>query len=88
MSDTKLHNEAHNQQDATTFSFINIFNSALHVSGRQIRPSSGALFDCICSFWYTATTLLPTGGTVEMELTKYLFCVSYIIGQRTIKLER
>ena len=26
---------------------------------RQIRPSSGALWDCICSFWYNAPTLLP-----------------------------
>ena len=35
--------------------------------GRRIRPSSGALFDCIYSFWYNAPTLLPTGATVEME---------------------
>ena len=27
------HNNVNNQQDATTFSFINHFNSALHVSG-------------------------------------------------------
>ena len=26
-----------------------------------IRPSSGALFDCIYSFWYNAPTLLPIG---------------------------
>ena len=34
----------------------------------QIHPSSGALFDCIYSFWYNAPILLPTGATVEMEL--------------------
>ena len=27
------YNDVNNQQDATTFSFINLFNSALHVSG-------------------------------------------------------
>jgi hypothetical protein len=27
------YNDVNNQQDATTFSFINIFKSALHVSG-------------------------------------------------------
>ena len=37
--------------------------------GQQIRPSSGALFDCVYSFWYNAPTLLPIGATVEMELT-------------------
>jgi hypothetical protein len=40
--------------------------------GRQIRPSSGALFDYIYSFWYNAPTLLPTGATVQMELTFHL----------------
>ena len=32
------------------------------------------LFDCtsIYSFWYNAPTLLPTGDTVEMELTFHL----------------
>ena len=27
------YNDVNNQQDATTFSFINLFNSALHISG-------------------------------------------------------
>ena len=40
-------NDVNNQQDTKTFSFISLFNSALHVSERQIRPSSGALFDYI-----------------------------------------
>jgi len=29
----KLCNDVNNQQDTTTFPFINLFNSALHVSG-------------------------------------------------------
>ena len=28
-----MFNDVNNQQDATTFSFINLFNLALHVSG-------------------------------------------------------
>jgi len=32
--------------------------------GRHIRPSSGALFDCVYSFWYNAPTLLPVGSSV------------------------
>ena len=46
--------------------------SAQHISGRQFRPSSGARFDCIYSFWYNAPPLLPTGATVEMELAFHL----------------
>jgi hypothetical protein len=30
-------------------------------------------FDCTYSFWYNAPTLLPTGDTVEMELTDSRF---------------
>jgi len=58
------YNDVNNQQDATTFSFINLFKSVQHVSGDKF---SGALFDLIYSFWYNVTTLLPTGATVEME---------------------
>ena len=36
--------------------------------GPQIRPYSGAFFDCIYSFWNNALTLLPTSATVEIEL--------------------
>ena len=50
---------------------VNLFNSALHV-WRQIRSTSGALFDCIYSFWYNSPTLLLTGATDEMELTFHL----------------
>ena len=30
------------------------------------------IFDCMYSFWYNAPTLLPTGGTVEVERQFYL----------------
>ena len=32
-------NDENNQQDATTFSFINLLNSALHVSGDKFAHS-------------------------------------------------
>jgi len=34
--------------------FIDLFKSAVHVSGDKLAPSSGALFDCIYRFWYNA----------------------------------
>ena len=62
-----LYNAVNNQHDATTFSCINLFNSALHVSGEKFAyPQEHFL--TIYSFWYNAATLLPTGATVEMEL--------------------
>jgi hypothetical protein len=57
-----------NQQDATSLSFINLFNSALHVSGDKFAHPQENIFDYIYSFWYNAPTLLPTDATVEMEL--------------------
>ena len=33
------HSDVNNQQDATTFSFINLFNSALHVSGNKFADT-------------------------------------------------
>ena len=65
-------NNINNQQDAKTFSFINLFNSALHVSGDKFAHPQEHFFDCIYSFWYNAPTLLPAGATVEMELTFHL----------------
>ena len=56
-----------NQQDAKTFSYINLYKSALHVSGDKFAHPQEHFFDCIYSFWYNAPTLLPTGVTVEME---------------------
>ena len=49
------------------FSFINLFKISSTCFGRQIRPSSGALFDCIYSYYYNAPTLLLTGAKFEME---------------------
>jgi hypothetical protein len=62
-----FYNDVSNQQEATTFSFINLFKSALHVSGDKFAHPQEHFFDCIYSFWYNAPTLLPTGATVEME---------------------
>ena len=33
--DMQMNNNVNNQQDATTFSFINLFNPALHFSGKK-----------------------------------------------------
>ena len=38
------YNDINNQQDATGFSFIKLFKFSNTCFGRQIRPSSGALF--------------------------------------------
>ena len=48
-----------NQQDATTFSFINPLKSALHVSGDKFAHPQEHFFDCIYDFWYNAPTLAP-----------------------------
>jgi len=48
--------------------FIDIFKSALHVSGKQTRPSSGTLFECIYSFWYNAPMLLPKSDKVDSNI--------------------
>ena len=58
---------SHNQQDATTFSFINLFKSAQHVSGNKLAHPQEHFFNCIDSFWYNAPPLLPIGATVETE---------------------
>ena len=61
------YNDVKNQQDATTFSFINLFKSALHVSGDKFAHPQEPFGLHIYSFWYNTPTLLPTGATVEME---------------------
>ena len=63
--------DVNNQQDATTLSFINLFSSALHISGDKFAHPQEH-FDDIYNFWYNAPTLLPTGATVEVELTFHL----------------
>ena len=57
------YNDVGNQQDATTFSFIRLFKSALHVSGDKFAHSQEH-FLTIYSFWYNEPTLLPTGSSV------------------------
>ena len=62
------YSDENNQQDATNFSFINLFKSAQHVSGDKFaHPQEHFL--TIYSVWYNAPTLLPMGDTVEMELS-------------------
>ena len=42
-----MYNDVNNQQDATTFSFINLFNSALHVPGDKFaHPQEHLLTVC------------------------------------------
>ena len=53
-------------------SFINLFKSALHVSGDKFAHPQEHFFDSIYSFRYNASTLLPTGATVEMERQFYI----------------
>jgi len=48
------YNDVSNQQDATTFSFINLFNSALHVSVDK--------FDHPQEYFLTVYTLLHISG--------------------------
>ena len=54
--------DVNNQQDATTCSFVNLFNSALLVSGDKFAHPQEHFFDCIYSFRYNTPTLLPTGA--------------------------
>jgi len=50
-----------NQQDATAFSFINLFKSAQHVLGEKFAyPQEHFL--TMYSFWYNAPKLLPIGA--------------------------
>jgi len=56
-----------NQQDATNYIYWSFYISST-CFGQQTRPSSGAPFDCIYSFWYNAPIQLLTGDKVEMEL--------------------
>jgi hypothetical protein len=49
------------------FPYIDLFESALHVSGDNFDHPQEQ-FNCIYSFWYNTLTLLPTGDTVEVEL--------------------
>ena len=46
----KKFNDANNQQDATTFSFINLFSSALHVSGEKFAHPQEHFFTPYTAF--------------------------------------
>jgi hypothetical protein len=60
-----VYNDVKNQQDATTFSFINLFKSALHASGDKFAQPQELFLTVCTAFWYNAPTLLPTGATIE-----------------------
>ena len=65
-AESRWNKYVNNQQDATTFSFNNLFNSAVHVLGDKFaHPQEHFL--TIYSFWYNAPTLLPIDATIEME---------------------
>jgi hypothetical protein len=66
-------NDVNNQQDSTTFSFINLFKSAGHFPGEKFAHPQEP-FLTIYSFWYNALPLLPIGATVETELEFHLNC--------------
>ena len=74
------YNDVSNQQNATNFSFINLFKSALYVLGDKFAHHQEHFFDCIYSFWYNAPTLLPIGATwhrsaaVSVQCTKSCIC--------------
>jgi len=62
------YNGVSNQKYATTFSFISLFKSALHVSGDKFAHPQEHFYDCIYSFWYNAPTLLLTVATVAISV--------------------
>ena len=53
----KINNDVNNQQDATTFSFIKLIKSALHVSGDKFAHSQEL------SFWLYIQLLVQCTGT-------------------------
>ena len=58
-------NDVSNQQDATTLSFINLFKSALHVSGDKFAHPQEHFLTVYTAFG--APTLLPTGATGRQQ---------------------
>jgi hypothetical protein len=55
------YNDVNNQQDATNFSFINLFNSALHVSGDKFAHPQEHFLSVYTAF---GTTVAPVGSSV------------------------
>jgi hypothetical protein len=66
LANRRMPNDVSNQQDATTFSFINLFESALRVSSDEFARPQGH-FLTMYSLWYNAPTLLLTVATAEMQ---------------------
>ena len=60
--DGEINDDVSNQQDATNSVYWSFLKTSSTCFGRQTRPSSGALFDCIYSFWYNAPILLLSAG--------------------------
>ena len=54
------YNDVNNQQDATTFSFINLFKSALHVSGDKFAHPQEHFLTVYTAFG----TMYPVGNSV------------------------
>ena len=81
------YNDVSNQRDATTCSFINLFNSVLHVSGDKFAHPEELFFDCIYSFWYNALYIqskrAPEDGRIcrpkKVGLMYFMFMVPCII---------
>ena len=47
------------------FLLLVLFNSTVHVLGDKFAHPQEHFFNCIYSFWYNASTLLPTGVPVD-----------------------
>jgi len=61
------YNDVNNQQDATTSSFINLFKSALHVSGKKFtHPQEHFL----TLYTYTACGTMHRSAAVSVHCTK------------------
>jgi len=75
------------QQDATIFaywSFFDLFESAVHVSGDKLAHLQEHFFDCIYSFLYNAPILLPTGDNFATGRQQYR-CIVPKLYIRTVK---
>ena len=51
--------------------FIDLFKSALHVSGDKLAHSQEHFLTVIYSFWYNAPILLPTGDNLVAGRQQY-----------------
>ena len=65
-----MYNDVKNQQDATTFLIINLFNSALHVSGYKFAHSHEHFWTVFTALGTLHPTLLPTGALYQELYTQ------------------